>query len=162
MSVKELRSFALRQYAVRFLVLSCLTYENLFESVKVPDIWKLQAEVSDTLLTMKRQKSQHLGIEKFLLFKCKHCNAEFDSSRAYILLTGYIHLPLKRLAVKKKTDQKSRSSVVIKRLEICGSAHLGAQNWVRSSFHNSNTSNTSNIQVSNTSNNAHNSQIIIK
>jgi len=42
--------------------------------------WELQ---SNTLLSMRRNKSQSSNKEQFIVFKCKHCSKEFDSSRAY-------------------------------------------------------------------------------
>ena len=42
--------------------------------------WELQL---DTLLSMRRHKSQSSNKERFIVFKCKHCSKEFDSSRAH-------------------------------------------------------------------------------
>ena len=140
MSVKEFCLFALREYAAPFLVLSCLTFENLFESAKVPDIWKLQAEVaevaaaelSDTLLTMKRQKSYHLTMEKFLLFKCKHCDADCNSTRAYIvhrLHTTSIDTPCSLEKNRSKIAFTGHRDQAFGTLQQCslGSSELGTQ-----------------------------------
>ena len=85
MSGNESRSRALREYVFLICVLSCLTFENLFLSVNVPSAtqFKRQAELSDNIQSMKRQLSHNVSTPQFLCFKCGHCNAEFESSRAY-------------------------------------------------------------------------------
>ena len=75
-----------RECVFIFCFLSCLTScENHFQSVKVHSAtrFNLQAGLSDTLLSMKRQKSQRLPTLQFLSFKCDHCKSEFETSAAY-------------------------------------------------------------------------------
>jgi hypothetical protein len=85
MSGKGSRLHDRREYVLIFCVLSCLTCENLFQSVNVHSStqFNLQAELSDNLLSMKRQKSQSVSTQQFLSFKCDHCKSEFETSLAF-------------------------------------------------------------------------------
>ena len=85
MSGKGSRLHDRREYVLIFCVLSCLTCEKLFQSVNVHSSteFNLQAELSDNLLSMKRQKSQSVSTQQFLSFKCDHCKSEFETSLAY-------------------------------------------------------------------------------
>ena len=79
------RSRDQREYVLIFCVLSFLTCENQFQRVNVHSAtqFNLQAELSDNLLSMKRQKSKSVFTQQCLSFKCDHCKSEFETSRAY-------------------------------------------------------------------------------
>ena len=90
MSGNESRSRALREYVFLFCVLSCLTFENIFPSkfqnrnVTSATQFKRQAELSDNIPSMKRQKSHSVTTPQILSFKCRHCKDEFESSKGYL------------------------------------------------------------------------------
>ena len=81
------RSRDRREYIFIFCVLSCLTCENLFQSVNVHSAtqFNLQAEPTDNHpLSMKRQKSKSgVSTQQFLSFRCDHCECDFETSTAY-------------------------------------------------------------------------------
>ena len=124
------RSRDRREYVFIFCVLSCLTCENLFQSVNVHSAtqFNLQAEPPDNPLSMRRQKSKSVSTQQFLSFKCQHCKYEFESSRAYRNHRTHQTSQDTPCSLEKNKFELLLLSVMIKQLDCWGSSQSGARN----------------------------------